>query len=143
MASDSTVAVVQEGCFMSRIRHAVKAIRRLLIPTRAPFQRRGPPFRSPHDLPTEIILQIADCLDEVSLLALRHTNRDLLYIVLLEPDQVLSLRKTRVIGHINNRYDKNRVHCTGCQRLRPLAAFSLSELIALQSLQQASCLRHS
>src|SRR5436305_5057675 len=74
--SSISVHAVYERCIVpliSRIHHTAKA-------RRASSKHLGPPFRSPHTLPTEVILQIAELLDEASLQALRHTNRGLFYI---------------------------------------------------------------
>jgi hypothetical protein len=89
MCSISIEAVVKAYILplISLIHPAVKARRISLKPTRAQPKFWMPPFRSPHTLPTEIILQFAELLDEASLLALRHTNRDLFYIISLTPDQ--------------------------------------------------------
>ena len=127
---------------------AVRAPRLFLEPTQAQLECCGPPFRSPHTLPTEIILRITESLDEISSMALRHTNRDLFYIISLNPDQLSRVRKalylTAVVEHTTNTRNKGRLgFCMSCQELRPLRSFSLSEVRALESLQQASCLRHS
>jgi len=120
-------------------------------PTRVQPKFWMPSFRSPHTLPTEIILQFAELLDEASLLALRHTNRDLFYIISLTPDQNSRLPEVyqlaalrRLLRRLANEYDKDRQgFCTTCQEHRPLTSFSLSEVMALDRCQQASCLQHN
>ena len=153
MCSISIEAVVKAYVLplISLIHPAVKARRISLKPTRAQPKVWMPPFRSPHTLPTEIILQFAELLDEASLLALRHTNRDLFYIISLTPDQnsrlpeVYYLAKLRrLLRRLTYGYEKDRQgFCTTCQEYRPLTSFSLSEVMALDSFQQASCLQHN
>jgi hypothetical protein len=125
---------------ISRIHHALRA-------RQAPFKGSGPPFRAPHTFPRHIILHIAGFLDGASLLALRHTNRDLFYITSLIPDQIPHLREARYLADITrltNRYNEHSLgFCTDCRELRPLKSFSLSEVMALGRLQEASCLRHA
>jgi hypothetical protein len=141
--SPVSVHAVYERCIVpliSRIHHAAKA-------RRASSKCLGSPFRSPHTLPTEIILQIAELLDEASLQALRHTNRDLFYIISLTPDQTSRLPEAYYLAALRRLtvgYDNNRQgFCTNCKEPRPLTSFSVSEVMAFDSYQQASCLRHS
>jgi hypothetical protein len=153
MFSISIEAVVKAYVLplISLIHPAVKARRISLKPTRAQPKFWMPPFRSPHTLPTEIILQFAELLDEASLLALRHTNRDLFYIISLTPDQNSRLPEVyylatlrRLLRRLTYGYEKDRQgFCTTCQEHRPLTSFSLSEVMALDRFQQASCLQHN
>ena len=153
MFSISIEAVVKAYLLplISLIHPSVKAQGTSPKPTRAQPKFWMPPFRSPHTLPTEIILQFAEFLDEASLLALRHTNRDLFYIISLTPDQNSRLPEVyylaalqRLLRRLTDGYDKDRQgFCTTCQEHRPLTSFSLSEAIALDRFQQASCLRHN
>jgi len=138
-----SVHAAYERCIVpliSRIHHDAKA-------RRASSKHLGPPFRSPHTLPTEIILQIAELLDEASLQALRHTNRDLFYIISLTPDQTSRLPEACYLAALRRLtvgYDNNRQgFCTNCKQPRPLMSFSVSEVMALDKYQPASCLRHS
>jgi hypothetical protein len=153
MCSISIEAVVKAYILplISLIHPAVKARRISLKPTRAQPKFWMPPFRSPHTLPTEIILQFAELLDEASLLALRHTNRDLFYIISLTPDQNSRLPEVyylatlrRSLRKLTYGYEEDRQgFCTTCQEYRPLTSFSLSEVMALDRFQQASCLQHN
>jgi hypothetical protein len=142
MSFVSVKAFVQGYLFhlLSRILHASRA-------RQAPFKYSGPPFRAPHTLPTEIILHIAGFLDVASLLALHHTNRDLFYIISLIPDEIPHLREARYLAdltRLTNGHNKHNLNfCTNCQELRSLKSFSLSEIMALERLQEASCLRHA
>jgi hypothetical protein len=132
---------------ISRMHRARRARRAAPKPTQPQFQCSGPPFLAPHDFPTEIILHIADLLDEASLLALRHTNRDLFYIISLTPDQFSRASEARYLAKMARLTDgdnKDRLaFCTSCQELRPLTSFALSEVLALERLQEASCLQHT
>jgi hypothetical protein len=153
MLSISIEAVVKAYILplISLIHPAVQARRISLKPTRAQPKFWMPPFRSPHTLPTEIILQFAELLDEASLLALRHTNRDLFYIISLTPDQNSRLPEVyylavlrRLLRRLTYGYEKDRQgFCTTCQKYRPLTSFSLSEVMALDRFQQASCVQHN
>src|SRR5277367_6432247 len=153
MFSISIEAVVKAYVLplISLIHPAVKARWASPKPTRAQPKFWMPSFRSPHTLPTEIILQFAELLDDASLLALRHTNRDLFYIILLTPDQTSRLPEVsylaallRLLRRLTDGYDKDRQgFCTTCQEHRPLTSFSLSEVMALDRFQQASCLQHN
>jgi hypothetical protein len=138
-----SVHAAYERCIVSlisRIHHGAKA-------RPASSKHLGPPFRSPHTLPAEIILQIAELLDEASLQALRHTNRDLFYIISLTPDQTSRLPEACYLAALRRLtvgYDNNRQgFCTNCKEPRPLMSFSVSEVMALDKYQPASCLRHS
>jgi hypothetical protein len=149
MSSNFAKAVIQGYLLplLSLAHHALTAQRASPKPTQALSNFCGPPFRSPHTLPTEIILQFAQLLDEASLLALRHTNRDLFYIVSFTPDQNSYLRESYYLAaleRLTNTYDKTRLgFCISCQELRPWTSFSVSEAMALDRFHQASCLRHS
>jgi hypothetical protein len=153
MFSISIEAVVKAYLLplISLIYPAVKARGTSPKPTRAQPKFWMPSFRSPHTLPTEIILQFAELLDEASLLALRHTNRDLFYIISLTPDQNSRLPEVsylaalrRLLQRLTDGYDKDRQgFCTTCREHRPLTSFSLSEVMALNRFQQASCLQHN
>ena len=129
---------------ISAIQNARKA--RLAPPkaTQADFDCSGPPFGAPHNLPAEIILRVAGFLDEVSLMALHHTNRDLFHIIPLTPDQASSACYARYLAEFANLCSKDHQGlCTTCQDLQPLASFSISEVMALERQQHARCLRHS
>ena len=107
-----------------------------------------PSFRSPHTLPTEIILKFAEFLDEASLLALRHTNQHFFYIILLTPDRLPEVdylaELQKLLRRLTDEYDKDRQgFCITCQEHRPLTSFSLSEVMALDRSQQASCIQHN
>jgi hypothetical protein len=107
----------------------------------------GPPFMAPHKFPPEIILHIAVFLDDASLMALHHTNRDLFYSVSLTADQFLRAQKAHYLAEsvkLANRDNKNlQGYCWRCHRLRPLTSFSISEVMALERLEYASCLLHA
>jgi hypothetical protein len=137
---------LEESSFLA-LRHTNRHLFSIVSPTQAQSEYCGPLFRAFQSFPTEIILHIADLLDEPSLLALRHTNRNLFYIISPTPDQISRAREARyVIEFIKITEDHNKdsmAFCTSCQELRPLASFSVSEIMMLERLQEASCLRHN
>jgi hypothetical protein len=107
----------------------------------------GPPFMAPHKFPREIILRIAAFLDDMSLMALHHTNQDLFYTVSPTADQFLRVQKAGYLAEsvrLTNRDNKKLVgFCTICQGLRPLNSFSISEVMALEKRENATCLLHA
>jgi hypothetical protein len=135
MPSTSTRAIVRRYLLrlLSRMRH------RRLEP--------GPPFMAPHKFPPEIILHIAVFLDDMSLMALHQTNQDLFYTVSPTADQFLRGQKARYLAEsvrLTNRDNKKLLgFCTLCQKPRPLNSFSISEVMALERLEDANCLLHA
>jgi hypothetical protein len=149
MLSVSVEAVIK-ACLLpliSLIYHGAKAPQTPPKPTQAQPKFWMPSFRSPHTLPTEIILKFAEFLDEASSLALRHRNRDLFYTISLTPDQYSRLPESKYLAALHRLTvgnDKNHQgFCTTYGEHRPLTFFSVSEVMALNRLQPASCLKHS
>ena len=107
----------------------------------------GPSFMAPHKFPLEIILRIVVFLDDTSLVALHQTNRVLFYIVSPTADQSLLAQKAHYLAEavrLANRDNKNLLgYCGRCHELRPLTSFSISEVMALERLEYASCLLHA
>lgn len=149
MSSISIEAVVNAYLLplISLIYPAVKARPASPRPTQAQPKFWMPSFRSPHTLSTEIIWKFTEFLDEASLLALRHTNRDLFYTISLTSDQYSCLHEVYYLATCQRLIvgcDKNRHgFCTTCQKHRPLTSFSVSEIMAIDRLEQAGYLRHS
>src|SRR5271163_2417275 len=140
MSSMSTKAIVRRYLprLLSQMRHT------RLEPDR---NCSGPSFMAPHKFPLEIILRIAVFLDDTSLVALHQTNRDLFYTVSPTADQSLRAHKARYLAEsvrLANRDNKSLVgYCGRCHKLRPLTSFSISEVMALERLEYASCLLHA
>jgi len=107
----------------------------------------GPLFMAPHKFPPEIILHIAVFLDDTSLMALHHTNRDLFYSVSLTADQFLRAQKALYLAEsvrLANRDNESLLgYCGRCHKQRPLTSFSISEVMALERQEYASCLQHA
>jgi hypothetical protein len=135
MPSMSTKAIVE------------RYLLRLLSRIRRRRFKPGPPFMAPHKFPLEIILYIAAFLDDISLLALHHTNQDLFYTISPTADQFLRAQKVRYLAEsvrlTKRNTEKLMGFCTRCQELRPLNSFSISEVMALERLEDASCLLHA